>query len=451
MSEKVENEPFLSVDFGHGGGRFDWMSDREAEVWVSQLRDQWSWLSSIGQNATNQAWKLIVGAINNSVNSIQQARNSAAQNQAAQVIEALNNARSHLEGFVKKNLWILPGTARYKFIEEVKDSGKTLEAGLVVAAWMPIDLNGAPIRQVVWALLQIEMFERGSDSRIFAEDSALSEISGKLQSSLTELKALERAQKERFETLHDQIFEQSSGQKEIFELDQSGREETWKTALDETQRELDALKETYDKHMALAAPVEYWENKRKKHGRWTLVSFVATFICMLLVGLTLHSELQAIGKAVESSQSVISVKQSDPKSVGTQPAQTSGKEASENASDRSNLQSKDVGVSVEKQGFLESAATWKIGSFVLLATLCFWFIRLLVRIFLSNLHLENDAAERVTMAKTYLALIRDSALNNEGNISTVLAALFRPTGDGIVKDEGLPPTAMEWLTKLGGK
>lgn len=67
------------------------------------------------------------------------------------------------------------------------------------------------------------------------------------------------------------------------------------------------------------------------------------------------------------------------------------------------------------------------------------------------MHLENDAAERVTMAKTYLALIRDGALPKGDSITTILAALFRPTGDGIVKDEGLPPTAMEWLTKLGGK
>ena len=84
-------------------------------------------------------------------------------------------------------------------------------------------------------------------------------------------------------------------------------------------------------------------------------------------------------------------------------------------------------------------------------TLAFWFIRLLVRIFLSHIHLENDAAERVTMAKTYLALIRDGSFEGKDNIGTILAALFRPTGDGIVKDEGLPPTAMEWLTKLSGK
>jgi hypothetical protein len=96
-----------------------------------------------------------------------------------------------------------------------------------------------------------------------------------------------------------------------------------------------------------------------------------------------------------------------------------------------------------------ASATWQLGTFLMLAVICIWAIRLLVRIFLSNMHLENDAGERVTMAKTYLALIRSDSLSKEGNIDTVLAALFRPTGDGIVKDEGLPPSTLELFTKLG--
>jgi hypothetical protein len=100
---------------------------------------------------------------------------------------------------------------------------------------------------------------------------------------------------------------------------------------------------------------------------------------------------------------------------------------------------------------VQTSIAWHFGSFLLLATLSFWLIRLLVRIFLSNMHLENDAAERVTMAKTYLALLRNDNVPKGDGINTVLAALFRPTGDGIVKDEGIPPSTFEWLTKLGGR
>ncbi|WP_275888041.1 DUF6161 domain-containing protein [Chromobacterium haemolyticum] len=85
---------------------------------------------------------------------------------------------------------------------------------------------------------------------------------------------------------------------------------------------------------------------------------------------------------------------------------------------------------------------------ILEGTLCFWVLRIGVRMLLSHIHLENDAAERVTMAKTYLALLRRGRLPEGDDLKTVLAALFRPTGDGIVKDEGVPPSMMEFLTKL---
>src|SRR5690606_13345675 len=60
--------------------------------------------------------------------------------------------------------------------------------------------------------------------------------------------------------------------------------------------------------------------------------------------------------------------------------------------------------------FSDNAITyWKIGVFVLLATLYFWALRILIKLLLSNIHLEGDADERVVMAQTYLALLRDQS------------------------------------------
>lgn len=446
MSEP-EIKPYLSVDFGEQGGRFDWMTADEAMTWMNQLRDQWSWISGVGHNPTHQVWSAIANGFNSPIGNIQQAQNYQNQGQPQAVEGQLTNARALLENFIKPNPWLLPGNAQRRFVEEIKESGKSLEAGVIVANWMQIDLSGPPIRQVVWALMQWEFYERGIKDRMKSESAALKRLAGDMQTTLTGYQEAERTQTARFDGLHSQITEQSSGQQTEFETAQTTRDTEWQAKIEETQKELDALKDAYDKHMSLAAPVEYWEGKRQKHGRWTLVSFVAIVVCMLSVGFTLHSELQDIGKAVEANKVIVAaaktVANQATKDTKQTPQTTPGTPAGDTT--------KEVPASQSSQGLLESAATWKIGSFVLLATLCFWFIRLLVRIFLSNLHLENDAAERVTMAKTYLALIRDSALPKGENISTILAALFRPTGDGIVKDEGLPPTAMEWLTKLGGK
>ena len=45
--------------------------------------------------------------------------------------------------------------------------------------------------------------------------------------------------------------------------------------------------------------------------------------------------------------------------------------------------------------------------FIISMTLIIWFIRLLVKVFLSNLHLLSDAKERETMIQTYLAFERE--------------------------------------------
>jgi Family of unknown function (DUF6161) len=67
--------------------------------------------------------------------------------------------------------------------------------------------------------------------------------------------------------------------------------------------------------------------------------------------------------------------------------------------------------------------------------------------FLSHLHLSTDAAERVVMVKTYLSLLEGDHLSGDEDRQLILQALFRPASDGIVKDEGLPPSAFEFLTR----
>jgi hypothetical protein len=90
---------------------------------------------------------------------------------------------------------------------------------------------------------------------------------------------------------------------------------------------------------------------------------------------------------------------------------------------------------------------WKIGFIAVQATLLFWALRVLVRLLLSNIHLENDAAERVTMTMTYLALLRRNRVQQNEAINAILMALFRPSGDGIVKDEGVPIGAVDMLLR----
>jgi hypothetical protein len=51
------------------------------------------------------------------------------------------------------------------------------------------------------------------------------------------------------------------------------------------------------------------------------------------------------------------------------------------------------------------------------------------------------------MVQTYLALIEGGKLTNGEDRQLILQALFRPASDGIVKDEGIPASFFEVLTR----
>ena len=70
-----------------------------------------------------------------------------------------------------------------------------------------------------------------------------------------------------------------------------------------------------------------------------------------------------------------------------------------------------------------------------LAALIFWVGRLFTKLYLSQHHLLHDAEERAVMTTTYLALSHDNAAS-EDDKKIILGALFRPTVDGLIKDDG---------------
>lgn len=428
MSESVAT-PYLVVNFGEEGGSQSWSNIEEVRAWMALQRTDWQWLSLQNTNPTNNAWGVISSALEACRNSLQSAEQHAGNEQ--HVTHMKRDAGQHLERLFTKSPWLLPNSSYRKYIFEVRENGRPIEAALIAAHLLGQDMNGAPLSKVIAALVEFELFSRGIKDRVRTESTALKKLVGEMTTLLDEHKQLKINQAAEFATLNTDVATQATNHGISFDDAQAAREEAWKKQLQETEEELKQLNETYDTHMALAAPVSYWEGKRDKHSEWAKWSFIALTACMLIFGIVLFCELRGVAQMIEDTKlAAIASSAANAKlgsAVATAPATSA------------------------LSPLLDVLATWKIGAYILLVTLAFWFIRLLVRIFLSNIHLENDASERVTMAKTYLALIRDGSFEGKEHIGTILAALFRPTGDGIVKDEGLPPTAMEWLTKLSGK
>ena len=76
-----------------------------------------------------------------------------------------------------------------------------------------------------------------------------------------------------------------------------------------------------------------------------------------------------------------------------------------------------------------------------------WPLRTILKIILSNLHLETDADERVTMAMAYLAILRSDQDFPEPERKIILDALFRSAATGIVKDEGIPTSVVDTIAR----
>ncbi|RJG46427.1 DUF6161 domain-containing protein [Mesorhizobium sp. DCY119] len=165
--------------------------------------------------------------------------------------------------------------------------------------------------------------------------------------------------------------------------------------------DLKAVEAAYREQMALKAPVEYWSNKASKHegkakGLQTIVTYYAVLATLaLLVAL---SVLACV--AFEFAEPVMHNNE-----VVQRPAAV----------------------------FLILTT---IG--VVVSTVAFWAGRVLVRLYLSELHLGMDARERETMVMTYLALIAEKATEGTDDRHIVLSSLFRPTADGIVKEDAAP-------------
>lgn len=416
MNTSTEKTPYLTLDFGEEFGKFIFWTNEEALQWVTKEQAEWSWVQHHNWNPTRNAWSIFGGNLSSAISSLRNASHHEQNNQPFQ--HFVQEAKTHIErAYVNEARTLLPNNATREFLFNLKSSGQESEAALIVAMIFGQDLRDAPLNIAVSALLLYYFFKNGIKNRTKGESEALKKLSSEFKVALSSQSFEHNANRSSFESLRSAIESYTENIRNEFEKSQATRQEEWEKELDKARKDLEALTETYDNHMKLAAPVSYWEKKRVKHRNWSLGFFIFIGIAMLWFGNLLVAELESVGKAVEALKAIPAAKNAASSAAGS---------------------------------MIEFASTWKIGSFVLLATLGFWVIRILVRLFLSHIHLENDAAERVTMAQTFLALKRDSSLSGTEHIGTILAALFRPTGDGIVKDEGLPPTAMEWLTKLGG-
>lgn len=167
----------------------------------------------------------------------------------------------------------------------------------------------------------------------------------------------------------------------------------------------------------LNASVSYWKAKQKSHKTkfwWfggVAIGLIVILVLILFIALNNHEKQTNINKQVEITNDINTT--------------TKVQEINEN---NNKLE--------EKSSFFDfdySKLAWYI-LMIFASSSAFWIIRITVKIALSNLHLSEDANERVVMIQTYLSFINEGQIN-ENDKNLILSSLFRSSNIGIIKDE----------------
>jgi hypothetical protein len=160
------------------------------------------------------------------------------------------------------------------------------------------------------------------------------------------------------------------------------------------KEELQRLTAAYNEHMALKAPVAYWQENGDMHH----ASARAYLKCLAIAAPVLIMLLSVLGWFL-----------------------------------------------------LGDAAKPPLGHMILFfmfSGMVVWLLRVLTRLYLSHKHLEIDARERIVAAKTYLALVGDGVEARDAERTIIMGTLFRPAAIGIIQDDAMPASSIELVGRL---
>lgn len=299
--------------------------------------------------------------------------------------------KSLLDGYMIGNRIPISGTPTFRALEEMKESNK-LSAGFAVAIRMNhLQPTGNFAHfSAAFELLTIEMgLTRKS---VAASKKALDENLAVQLSQFAEVAEKTRTQRMVFEKERKRtrrfLSSTMRAQKNMFRASQLEN----KTLADGASQRLADIEVAYKEHMKLKAPVAYWSHKAIEHK-----TRAAKYSKILAVFALIGGAGLVVALLFLSNHAIDIASQEKPNAVY----------------------------------FILAT----IG--VVCSTIVFWVARVLTRLFLSEHHLAIDSEERSTMVETYLALTLDGKIT-DAERALVLASLFRPTADGIVKDDAAP-------------
>lgn len=401
----------FEIDLEEWGGAHRFRSYEQLQRWVSDEQERWNWLQSAEyrdvadlRNAVTQQFNWLVSSIENN-------------RQQGHPLEANGDPLNRVfRNAVPKTLHS-EGIYGHRVLDIYQSHGAIPAAWAYGFATQRLGLSHPSNPEELSGLLMMSspstISPNGTAARLATERRNLRERADRL------IERIEEAERQRKIEWRDA----RRFSRRVTKTWAKRRFENWREQFDRaieegariqgeyaerainTQAEFDSTKAAYEEAMRLQAPVQYWKDKSAQHktaedearGRVVLFFPLVAFVLLLAFGLSAWFLLERTTKESPTALFLI--------------------------------------VS---------------GGLATFAGIAFWAGRLLTRLYLSEHHLRNDAEERAVMTTTYLALTKDKAAE-ETDRQIILAALFRNTPDGIVKDDSPMDLSIPMLlAKIGG-
>lgn len=403
-----ENQFVVRLLPEQGGKELIFNSADELHNWSERFKHDWRWLTSTAAERAFSDIERCVSAIQRLINDWR--RNPSdldvcrrTQQNAQANYQSLSSA---LDGFFSNESAI-------SFIKELKrDKGEALAAGaFTVLTGIGTELNVSRATGPFFAgIVEGFLFRNEVDWTATHHQKLLLELEAQTQGLVRNqderLRHLEQENK-RLNDDHRQQLEgkcaaldtlKSDKEKLLNDL-QAAQERAFTKLAQEYELKYQAVKKLYTDELALRAPVQYWKESHIAH-RNLAWSFAGLSIAVL----------------GGSTAALIAIIQWAFGSLGPN----------------------------------DDPKPWEVGVVVVSTFFAVWIVRIIIRLFLSHQHLATDAAQRVTMVQTFLALSQEDGGVAKEDRSIVLQQLFKSASDGLVKEDGTPPGWIEYITRSKG-
>jgi hypothetical protein len=387
-------QPIFDAHFGHNIGKKKFYSAEEFAKWAIQNRTAYHWLSDLPSSPGRDAQWVAVDRLAAAAETLQSA---IVASDPTNVATARSAALNIVEKYYRKKYVLAADDPRTVFLANLAQADKL---GAVAAlTYFMGQISGTPSdpKQLA-SMIRAIAFELGIRDTAESEKATLDLLAKEWQRKTSDLgDAFAKAEVAvtRWTASSNQAY---SDNQAMFVEAQDKRVAAFEKLLKESGERLEKIEKWYAAELGLHSAVKYWGQKGKIHRALAALAAIATasaaFVYFTIV---LPSQFSSV---------------------------------------------------LAKLKVDANDSNWRIGVAAGLILLGIWLVRILVRLTLSQIHLATDAAHRRVVIHTYLALLRnETQAVTADDRSKVLEVVFRPVSDGVVRDDAMPPSPWEVVTR----